>query len=463
MKSRPVWKRVVTGCILAAIVLVIIVAVQQRRRRAAEEAALSASQVETARVEKRELVSTVSATGKVVALDSIEITSALTGTEVTEVAVSVGDTVQEGDVICVFDDASYQRKVASAEGTQAQTALKNNRSIVSAEEALRDAEADYLREIPNLQSAVDRALHDWQVAAMDHTEAREKYDTAVADGRGADEVRELQKQLFSAETSANNAYNTYKQALDNQETQTVVLAEALEKAQYDLELARLEKSTDTSSSSVEEARENVEKTVVTAPISGTVTEISVSAGKTYANGTIAKIEDCSGYEVSAQIDEYDIAKIKIGQEVIIKTNGTGDLEFTGHIGKIAPHADSGSDTTGMSSSSGDTSYSVTVTIDAVPEELRLDMTAKLSIILERATDILSVPYEAVQEAEDGSFFVELSDHTIVPVTKGLESDYYAEINGDGIVEGVEVISPREDTDSTDPFEMMQRQGAMGGM
>lgn len=68
-----------------------------------------------------------------------------------------------------------------------------------------------------------------------------------------------------------------------------------------------------------------------APISGVITAVNAKAGDTYNGGALFTIEDVSAYEVSAEIDEYDIGKIREGQTVVIKTNGTGDEELKGTV------------------------------------------------------------------------------------------------------------------------------------
>ena len=84
------------------------------------------------------------------------------------------------------------------------------------------------------------------------------------------------------------------------------------------------------------------------------------------------------------------------------------------------------------------------------------MTAKASVILDKAADVLAVPYDCVQEAEDGSYFVTVigkdGSKKDVPVTRGLESDYYVEISGDGIDAGTTVEAVVSDGPSTDMMD-----------
>ena len=198
---------------------------------------------------------------------------------------------------------------------------------------------------------------------------------------------------------------------------------------------------------VDTYQEQIDACTVTAPIGGVVTAVMVNAGDDYMGTMVATIEDISSFEVSAQIEEYDISKIAVGQKVAIKTNATGDTILDGVVKSVAPKAT-------QSMGVGSVTYEVVVSILTPCEDLRLDMTAKLSFIVQESTGVLSVPYEAVQQADDGSYYVEVVDDTAVKtgnvvtsgrkvtVTKGIESNYYIEIISDEIQEGMTILVPK---------------------
>ena len=234
-------------------------------------------------------------------------------------------------------------------------------------------------------------------------------------------------------------------------------------------------------------QEQIDSCVVTSSIGGIVTDVAVIEGDNYMGGAIVTIENTSDYEVSALIDEYDIAKVKVDQEVIIKTNGTGTVEMQGKVKSIAPHASTAPGVSGVK-------YEVIIPVLDKNEDLRLDMTAKVEIICEKAANVLSVATEAIQEDDDGNYYVEVLDSgsTIdtsalmtnpeeiseedveklqsgektyeshnVTVTKGLAGDYYTEISGDGLEEGTKVVIPNEGA-MADINEYMEQAGAAGG-
>ena len=119
---------------------------------------------------------------------------------------------------------------------------------------------------------------------------------------------------------------------------------------------------------------------------------------------------------------------------------------------------------GMTTVSTDPTYEVRISVDTPSDRLRLDMSANLSIIIQEVENALTVPYNAVQTAEDGSYFVEVvkddETTTVVPVEVVLESNYYTQIAGD-LQEGqrVRIISG----EVTDIFaEMMDMHNAAQG-
>mgnify|MGYP001853974581 FL=1 len=199
------------------------------------------------------------------------------------------------------------------------------------------------------------------------------------------------------------------------------------------------------------------------------------------------------FEVTAEIDEYDINEIQVGQEAIIRTNATGDLELSGTVISIAPKASGGSSIldTGSGSSDmfsfdlssmmggsyangstgGNVTYTVTIVVNTPCDQLKIGMTAKLSIILQQEENVLSVPFDALQQADDGSYYIEeitsvnedgTSETKQIPVTTGLESDYYVEIIGDDVKEGMEVLIPEAEGGNS-LEDLISSGGAMEGI
>lgn len=269
--------------------------------------------------------------------------------------------------------------------------------------------------------------------------------------------------------SAEKAYNDQASTLNNQ----------VANAQGQLDSARAQ--TSVSTLTVEEQlnayQKQLAETNLKAPAAGTVTAVNVKAGDYYTGGAVVTIEGIESFIVETEIDEYDIADVTVGMEVVIKTDSTRDEELSGEVISVAPAA-TGSTTSSASAMSGLSSasmgssvsssatYTVKVAINTPNDRLRLGMNAKLNIITQKSTDVFAVPYDAVTVREDGTKFVTIihgeNVEEDIDVTTGLESGYYTEILSDKIQEGETVKIPKIDS-TTSADELLNSMGATGGM
>ena len=103
------------------------------------------------------------------------------------------------------------------------------------------------------------------------------------------------------------------------------------------------------------------------------------------------------------------------------------------------------------------------------DRIKLGMTAKCSIVKKEALDVYAVPYDAVHR-ENGESYILVKDGdstSKVTVTTGMETDYYIEVQGDDLQEGLQVVIPTDKTDKTDSASDSNKQnstfGGFGGM
>lgn len=560
MKSILQWlkkhKKLCIFLVIAIILGILIGKFVSNVQKAAETMMSMLNRQETAVIEHRSLVESVSATGSVTSAGSKSVTAEVTGVKSLSVPVQVGDMVKEGDLLCLLDTTDLEENLANSELSLSVSQRRTQLDLDSAQRNLTEAGVSVQVDLSRMEEQVASALRSYEEAKETMNKAGGSYGNAnnnsteirkalegyqaqlarvheqlngqeditpsVSGGdvsdRGALEAeaqrleqliteyqmkystaQETERGLKSAYDSAvaavNNAYDAYNRQLQNQEDAIRNGSSTLQSRQDNVTSSRLNASTSgiSDQQQIDRYQEQIAACTVTAPISGVVTAVSLETGDKYNGGSIVTIEDISSYEVTVEIDEYDISKIKMGQKVVIKTNGTGDLELEGKVISIAPRASVGSGVT----------YTVKTSIDTPCEDLRMDMTAKLSIIISSRENVLTVPYAAVQTAEDGSFYVEVVDENAgaagehgegpqgegfqgeapqgnmpgerggnvaaanarptrrIPVTKGIESDYYVEISGEGIVEGLEVIVPADN--SLDNLnDLMLQMGPMGG-
>lgn len=195
---------------------------------------------------------------------------------------------------------------------------------------------------------------------------------------------------------------------------------------------------------VEKYRLQLDSCTITAPCDGIVTTISLKEGEVCKGGDLAVIQDDKNFKVSALVDQYDISDISKGMKVKIRLGATADgEEMGGTVSFISPTPQVPTDSKTKTSSNSE--YAVEAQIDKPSERLRIGMMAKTSIIIDEKKNVLAVPDSCVQTDEQGKFYIEVleGDNTIkkYPVTYGIKTDYYSEINGDKIKEGMKVIVP----------------------
>ncbi|HDX9589706.1 TPA: efflux RND transporter periplasmic adaptor subunit [Bacillus pseudomycoides] len=133
---------------------------------------------------------------------------------------------------------------------------------------------------------------------------------------------------------------------------------------------------------------------IVAPADGTITSISVQAGDRAAAGkAVAHITNYSDLQTVIQVDELDIPKVQVGQNVTLKVNSFPDASYTGKVTDVAKEG---------TVSNGVCSFNVTIHIDN-PKDLKIGMTAEASILTDSKDNVLYVPVEAVHTQGNQKF------------------------------------------------------------
>jgi HlyD family secretion protein len=87
-----------------------------------------------------------------------------------------------------------------------------------------------------------------------------------------------------------------------------------------------------------QARATLDRLTIKAPIDGTILQMVVRAGEYYnpaSGGAIATIGDLSKIRVRMDVDERQIAQVKIGQPGFVTAKAFGEVKFAGHVVEIA--------------------------------------------------------------------------------------------------------------------------------
>jgi HlyD family secretion protein len=159
-------------------------------------------------------------------------------------------------------------------------------------------------------------------------------------------------------------------------------------------------------SSLETALQRQGWTILTSPISGTVTALVVEKGEIVTSGRSAfsqsppmmNVDDLSQMIVRVPVNEVDMGQMKEGHRAEITVQAYPRRKFQGHVRQIAPSG---------SSSDNVVRFEVEVEIAGSPKELLPGMTADVDIYVVDRDDVLQVPIEAVNEEDSFGILVSL--------------------------------------------------------
>jgi len=182
--------------------------------------------------------------------------------------------------------------------------------------------------------------------------------------------------------------------------------------------------------------------IIYAPISGTITGMSLQVGsvltsQTNSSGTstsqrIASIRTDTTPTITINLTEIDAPKIKAGNKATVTLDAFPGKTFTGQVVSI--------DSAG-SESSGVTTYPAVIKLDTDVSDIFSNMSAETNIITQMKDNILLVPVSAIQTQNDSTYVRILKNGQIqqVPVETGISSDTQTEIVS-GISEGDIVVT-----------------------
>lgn len=227
-----------------------------------------------------------------------------------EVLVKIDDKVEEDELMVRLDDAEARARLASAE-TQAE-ALREEREkqFVSGREDVRKAEdAIY---------SAERAI----------TGARIELDHALAGKRAGS----------GAEQAVTDARKRLKDARDRLERERIAFVKATSKSGLPAPNSA-ESAVNAARTDVRLAEAVLEKTRIRASMAGNVLQLNVKVGEIVAPSAevpLIVLGDMSRVRVKAEVDDVDVAKLKVGQKAFVRSVGHPGRDFEGTVSKLAP-------------------------------------------------------------------------------------------------------------------------------
>ena len=334
-------------------------------------------------------------------------------------------------------------------------------------ESDRQLAADYqpadgdAEKLAGLQTAMEEAQAQLEVATAAQTSAEAAYKQASEQSQAKQQALNeaqntvgltgLQTAYQQAQSAYEQAQTAYEQAVKNQETAQETCDDALESYNKSSE-----------SDELTDLQEQLEQCTLTAETSGKVTAVNATVGS-MIDGAAATIQNTDSLKVAITIPEYDIESVQVGMTARITSDVT-DKEVSGTLSQISPTATGG----GSSSSS----FAAEVTIDDADSGLLIGTNAKVEIILSTTEDVFTVPLDAIGENEAGEsvIYVQTGEEDGEPVfeemavTVGEQNDYYAQISGAELEEGLVVRASADEDEATEELDTsaMMPGGDMGG-
>ena len=311
------------------------------------------TEVITEKAQKRSIIETVSANGKVQPETELKITSDVSG-EVVEMLVKEGDQVKKGQLLCRIKPDLYQSAIERVDATVNSTKanLKTNLAqLTQAKANLANAEASFARN----------------------------------------------KKLFDQNAISQQEFDVSKAAVEASRANVLGLEENIKASEYNVKSVE---------ASLREASTNLDKTFIYAPVNGTVSKQNVEKGERVVGvmglqGTeILRLADLNEMEVSIEVNENDIVRVHKYDTALIEVDAYLDKKFKGIVTEIANSAN----TIGVTVDQV-TNFVVKVRIlresyvfmisDKTPSPFRPGMSASVEIQTKRVGSVLSVPIMAV--------------------------------------------------------------------
>lgn len=348
----------------------------------------------------RDIVERVSASGKIQPETEVNITAEVSG-QILALPVKEGDRVEKGDLLVQINPDLYEAAL-----NRAQAAANSARS--------------------NLASA-----------KAQHAQANAQFFAAEKNWQRT-------QQLFGDKVVSQADFDAGEANFISAEATLTAALESIRSAEFAISSAE---------ASVQEARDNLSRTTLLAPQSGTVTALVKEVGESVqgngftAGEVVMKVSDLSIMEVDVEVNESDIVRVGMNDEAEVEVDAYLDETFMGSVTEIGNTALNA----GLNGFAMDqvTNFSVKVrlqpesyaalltTLEAASSPFRPGMSAKVDVLTRSADAVVSVPIQSVttresetdeEEDELGVFVLEPSGEVRWQrVETGIQDNRYIEI------------------------------------
>jgi HlyD family secretion protein len=384
----------------------------------------SAAEYMTAKVERGNLRNTVTATGTLQAVTTVQVGSQASGT-ISALYADFNSTVKKGQVVAQLDPSISQAQVEQARANlqQAQAALQQSRAGVSQSRAgvsatragVTDAQAKALAAASttqNQQAGVLSAQANLAVlkAQLDDAQSFLKQEDALLKGGVI-----AQRERDTAETSLRTAQARYNQAeaqlqqavLSQQsaasagaaqaqaqisQTQAQVQQSQSQVGQSQAQVLNAQAQVEQAQAALNLAEINLQHTTIRSPIDGVVVSRDVSVGQTVAASLSAPTlftiaQDLTQMQVIANIDQADIGLVEQAKSASFTVDAFPGDEFKGAIQQMRLNPQNVQNVV---------TYNVVIDVANPQQKLKPGMTANLTITIDERNNVVKVPNSALR-------------------------------------------------------------------
>src|SRR6266404_8562637 len=354
------WKKIAIGGGVAVLVAAgVSISIYESRKNIVT--------VQTARAQRLDLVSIVSASGEIKPKTYVNIGANAFG-KITKLYVKEGDRVKKGQLLAQLENVQ-----SSADVSATRASLQAARTdAVAAEAALNTALAD-----------LNRAKSDYEREQLDWNRAKGLYKEAL-----------IAKSEYD---SRHAAWQTADAGLA--QAQARVAQAKAQKDSAERHIAQM-------SANLTHASDVLQKTTYAAPFDGMITNLPVREGETVVIGiqnspgsTLMTIADMSVITAEVKVDETDIVNVKLGQPAEVEIDAIPGKTFNGHVSEIGNNAvlrSSGLATTQTTTGSQEAKdFKVVVTLDNPPDNLRPGLSTTAKITTASKSNVLAIPIQAL--------------------------------------------------------------------
>lgn len=464
-------KKIIIGAVAALVLLIVVIASILATRTDTPEVTVVKIAV------KPELRSTVTSSGEVRPIQFMNLTSEVAG-RIEEIYVKEGQMVNKGDPLVRLDpnqlassaDAQFaayqsaQNQVTSAQNQLSQAQQGLNVAQVAIENA-RQGVVTAQTEVDRAQvelNAANRELKRNEQLLESGVIARQEYDAA------RDRVENARVSLSTAKARLESQRIAVRDANERLKQQQVAVRDA------QTSIRGAQTSVEQQSAVLRGQRNQLDKTLQVAPISGVIAEIPSRVGTFAVAGlsttALLTIADMSQINVEVKVDETEIDRVAVGQKAKIKVDAFGDREVEGEVTQKTPLAVGKSQTSGGLSTNINVQeakeFRVVIQLQNLPDDiqqgLRPGMSATATITTDTQQNVIAVPLQAIVEKKPegspesspaangpapadrpkpikGVYVLDGNKAKFVPVETGITGEAEIQITS-GLSEGQEVIT-----------------------